>query len=669
MSHDAQSSSWFEGRGLGAGPGAWRSIAEESRRTRPVLEGLDRWACYWQGGHARRTAHEAGWLERAEAILQRARSFSGEADERLASRLEPWAHRARLGTLTPEGVDGLVALLTEAVRRVLGFELYPVQIAAALGLQGPNLIEMATGEGKTVTATIAAGVHATWGRGCHVVTVNDYLAARDAEQAASVLGLLGLTVGCIQAGDGPSERRQAYRADVTYGTHKELAADFLRDRLTLGGIRSPAAWVLQANRAKRPVELVTRGFGAAIVDEADSVLIDDAQTPLLISRQMPNPPPEEALRDATAFAELCQAEEDFTVEPVARRFALTERGDRAARDAAEQGALRSLGQRVALHLIHNALKARLFFRRDDEYVIQDGKVVIVDEATGRRMEDRTWRDGVHQAVESKEGLPLSPATETSARVSFQRYFARYPRLAGMSGTAWEARAELFEVYRLAVLRLPSHRPCLRRVDAPRLFQREEEKWRAVVAETCRVHAQGRPVLLGTRSVKDSGLVSALLHAAGVAHTVLNALQDQDEARVIAEAGLPGCITVATNMAGRGTDIRLGEGVADQGGLHVIAAQLHPSGRVDRQLQGRAGRQGDPGSTACFASLEDELFRLASGSERAWLRRVADRGAIGPLESKLIHSLQRRAERKAREVRRGLLLHEEQEGQSLGFSAD
>jgi preprotein translocase subunit SecA len=499
----------------------------------------------------------------------------------------------------------------------------------------------------------------------HIITVNDYLTARDAATMGPVYQALGLTVGAIVHGKDPAARRAAYGCDVTYCTNKELTFDYLRDRIALGRDESRIQLAIErlAGGKSRAGQLNLRGLFYAIVDEADSVLIDEARTPLVISGAGDSAPEREMYETALEVARRLEAGSDFRMDPKERHLELTDRG-RARLD--EWGpALPALfhGERRREELVSQALVALNLFHRDTHYLVRDKKVHIIDEFTGRILADRTWEQGLHQMVEAKEELPLSNRQTSVARITYQRFFRRYLWLAGMTGTAHEVRRELWSVYRLPVVRVPTHRPVRRRSTGDRVFTTEAEKWVAIVARVKALHEIGRPVLIGTRSVSASEKLSAHLNQAGLEHQLLNARQDEQEAEIVAEAGQYGRITVATNMAGRGTDITLGPGVAELGGLHVIATELHESARIDRQLFGRGGRQGDPGTLEAMVSLEDELIRVYL----AGLRALPSRLQSPRLRRLLFKLAQKRAESVNAGVRKQLLSFDDQLGDMLAFT--
>jgi preprotein translocase subunit SecA len=526
---------------------------------------------------------------------------------------------ARFQGLRPDFAEGppparlaeAFALVREAVFRAKGLRPYDVQIMASLVMARGQLAEMATGEGKTLVATLPACVLALAGKGVHVATVNAYLAKRDFELMACIFDFLGLKGAFLPEKASPDQKRAAYAADITYGTGYEFGFDYLRDQLALlgapqrqlgrGWCESVLGWDPLA--APQPAQ---RPLAYAVIDEVDSVLIDEAVTPLVISRPIPPGESPEApiFRHADALAASLD-EEHYELERAKRRLALTRAGLERVYGQ-KPPPLKEKMRRAWHEYVEHALKARHLFDRDVHYLVRDEKIEIIDENTGRSFADRKWRSGLHQAVEAKERVEITHETESDVTISRQRFYKLYPFLCGMSGTVSEEESELLEVYDLRVFPIPRNRP-LQRIDLPgRVFGTRRAKHAAIVEEVRRLSASGRPVLIGTRTVQRSEELSALLKADRIAHVLLNARQDRDEAEVVALAGHPGRITIATNMAGRGTDIKLFEGVAAAGGLHVIGEERNESRRIDRQLAGRSGRQGDPGSSQFFLSLEDDL---------------------------------------------------------------
>jgi preprotein translocase subunit SecA len=640
----------------------------------PLPAGLDA-SLHGLGGRWRRRAVLARELmAQAQSIEDHASTWKDLSEDGLKQIL---AHYAEVFRRQKRGFENALpralGALREAADRTLGLRPYPVQLAGALALYHGNVAEMATGEGKTLTAGLAAVLWGWSGRPCHVVTVNDYLAARDAKRLSPFFEYCGLTAGAVTGEMDPAARRQGHAKDITYTTSKEIVADFLRDRLWLDTLQDPVrrqVRLLAGRRQEVEKGLVMRGIHSVIVDEADSVLVDEAVTPLIISRSRPNEPFVEACRAAHKIAaDLIPGLEYSVDESFKDVTVLPPLESRLAEEAEALPALfRGPGRRE--ELIRQALNAREFFHRDKQYVVQDGKVVIVDEFTGRPMPQRTWRAGLHQMIEAKEGLEVTPPSETLARLSFQRFFRFFRRMSGMTGTAREAAPELWRVYDLPVLSIPRNRPD-QRADLPRrVFPDQASKWAAVVAEIVEMHRAGRPVLAGTRSVQASEELARMLEAAGVSCRVLNAVRHAEEAEVIARAGVAGAVTVATNMAGRGTDVLLADNVPQAGGLHVIATECHESARIDRQLFGRAGRQGDPGSARAFVSLEDELIRrFVPGRVREALQRaLVEKKPLSDWAAGLaVRWAQARAQRLSFQSRRAVLLADTWLENSLSFA--
>lgn len=515
-------------------------------------------------------------------------------------------------------------LVERAVKMTLGFKLYPVQRSGGEIMSRGGVAEMQTGEGKTLTATLPLYLHALAGKGAHLATANDYLASRDAEWMEPVYKALGMTVGCVVHGMTDAERRAAYLCDITYGTCREFGFDFLRDRLRKRQLEESKTLFGDAQSRSANALFVQRRPHFILVDEADSLLIDDARTPLVISAS-----PSEAQKREVELYHWCAAlapkmidEEDYKYDREKRKVELTNHGMTHVRSAAKPEALKGLSLIDFYDFIERAVKVSRDFHLDQHYVIHEGKIVIIDESTGRIAEGRRWSKGIHQAIEAKEHLDIEIQTNNAAQITIQQLCNRYPIIAGMTGTGIECKREFKRVYKSPVSRVPTNRPSQRQELPPRFFFSKDEKWAAVVEEIREVSATGRPVLIGTRTIENSELLSGLLEKAGVQHVVLNARHVEQEAAIVARAGQKGMVTVATNMAGRGTDIKLGDEVIELGGLHVISAELHDSARIDRQLFGRCGRQGDPGSTRLYISAEDQLLELAFGRGKAErMRRV------------------------------------------------
>ena len=614
--------------------------------------GLDALVNRFIGQYERRASRLADLRREVEIVVSMEREWMELKDAELQHRfLEIREKFRRGGKLADELVLPALAGLREAAHRQLGLRPFPVQLMGALALHRGYLAEMATGEGKTLTAGLA-GVLAGWSkRPCHIVTVNDYLVQRDAEWLEAFYHFCGVRVGYVIAWHSQPERVKGYGCDVTYVTSKELLADFLRDRLQLGRLQDPTRRLIRfmlQPQLESQNGLVLRGLHTAIVDEADSVLIDEAVTPLIISSSHKNESLREAAQRAQEMIEVLEPETDYHANPRYKEIELTKEGSQKLIEQAAHLPGLWRGKDRRLELVVQALIAREFFQRDQQYIVDGDKVVIVDEFTGRPMPQRTWREGMHQAIEAKEGLAISDPAETIARLSFQRFFRCFHRLSGMSGTAREAAQEVWQIYGLPVIAIPPNRPCIRQQWTDQFFLTEDAKWEAIAAEVERVHRTGRPLLVGTRSVQTSERLWRLLVNRNLEVRVLNAARLSEEAETIALAGERGRITIATNMAGRGTDIRLGHGVAALGGLHVIATEWHESSRVDRQLFGRSGRQGDSGSAQAFGSTEDELLRRYSGKI---LRRSAEeamrRGL--PVKEKIARAAFCRAQAKAQKV--------------------
>ena len=549
-----------------------------------------------------------------DAYLARLREYETRltnlTEEAFSAEIDNLRQRLRRGRLAGALLVEAFAVIREAARRATGLRMHDCQMLGGRALLYGRVAEMRTGEGKTLTATLPAAAAALSGVPVHIVTVNDYLAERDAVEMRPVYAALGLSVGVVIHGMEPDARRAAYACDIVYATNKELAFDYLRDRLALREVRNPLqlhAMRLKGGEAR--ADLLMRGLHFAIVDEVDSVLMDESQTPLIISAEDPNTlMTEDACRAALEIASEMRVGADCRIDAPQRSVQLTESGADRAMEMAELYGVRRLGRPRILDLLRNALSAQHLYLLDRDYLIsEDDKVQIIDPYTGRVQPDRSWSSGLHQMIEVKEGVALTRPRETLAKISFQRFFRQYHHLAGMTGTAGEVASELWAIYGLIVKRVPPNKPVHLAWAPPTLVETAAEKWRRVAARAGELHANERPVLIGTRTVADSEAVSAALTAQDLPHRVLNARQDKAEADIVAEAGALGRITVATNMAGRGTDIKLAPGVVELGGLSVILTEMHETRRLDRQLAGRAARQGDPGGAELFASLEDPIF--------------------------------------------------------------
>lgn len=600
----------------------------------------------------------------AEAIDRIAPQWADLRDEQLQERLRNLRERCgREGArLHSETLIETAAALREAAGRKLGLRPYAVQLMGLLALNQGLLAEMETGEGKTLSVGLAAVVNVFRRRPCHVITVNDYLVTRDARRLRPFFEFCGAKSGFVIGGMSPEERRQAYRCEITYVTSKEVLADFLRDRLSSQGREHPLLALIEEWRHPRTRRLVLGGgLQSAIIDEADSILIDEAVTPLIISRTRENETLQDAVLNAAAVAKTLEPKTDYTVDAGYGEIGFTKSGERKLEELGQRlGGLWRAPQRCR-ELLQTALMAKTFFHAGKQYLIDRGKIVIVDEFTGRPMPQRTWRQGLHQAVEAKEGLAITAPSETAARMSFQRFFRGYRYLAGTTGTAREAASELWHIYNMPVMSIPPNLPCIRTQAPLQSFATSAAKWDAIVETVEKIHVTGRPVLVGTRNVQASEILARRLLEQGLACQVLNASRLAEEALIIAKAGEKGRITIATNMAGRGTDIVLDREVAKSGGLHVIVSEPHESHRIDRQLYGRAGRQGDPGSAQLFLSAEDEILqKYLSRYERHALR-------IG-LTSWSLRRAQRRAERAAHKQRQRVLKMDDWLDSALSFSS-
>ncbi|PWB92639.1 prepilin peptidase [Methylosinus sporium] len=604
-------------------------------------------------------AHEAAALRAASDAELRA----------LARGLREKLHHCR--ARDPDAIAEAFAVIREASDRVLGMRHFDVQLIGGNILLGGMIAEMDTGEGKTLTATLAAATAALAGVPTHVVTANDYLARRDAEQMRPLYEFLGLRVGVATQEMEAAEKRAAYACEIAYCTNKTLAFDYLRDRLTLGRRSGNLRRKLENLVAPtgRTHELLLRGLHFAIVDEADSILIDEARTPLILSRELSPAFDRETFVQALEIAGRMREGRDYRIGLVERRVDLTAAGRTFLGELAEPfgGAWRAPSQREEWAL--QAIVASRLFRRDEHYIVRGGKVEIVDEYTGRVMADRFWSDGLHQMIEIKEGCALSGVRATIARMTYQRFFRRYQRLAGMTGTAAEVSSELWRVYRLTVARVPTNRPSQRVLLQERVVATEAEKWRVVVETIAEHHRRGAPVLLGTRSVASSRRASASLTAAGLPHVVLNAAQDAAEAEIVAAAGRRGRITVATNMAGRGTDIKLDADVIDLGGLHVIMSERHDARRIDRQLAGRCARQGQRGAFQAILSLDDGVTDTNALPFERYLNYVMIRAGWSWPARFALRAAQRRAERLHARMRRELLDRDETLDHALAFTGN
>lgn len=638
----------------------------------PYLERLDAKRSPWED----RLRAWLGKLPRLDGYRTRRFLQAALAREPAAKALGDAALRAQLHEVTRhllrEGFTDhwlaeVFALIREASRRTLGMRHHDVQLLAGRALLQGRLAEMATGEGKTLAATLAACTAAVTGAAVHVVTVNDYLAERDAEHNRPLFDFLELSVGVVLQDMAVDKRRAAYACNITYVSNKELTFDYLKDCIAMGesSLTQQRLRLLAGARSGEPP--ILRGLHIAIIDEADSVLIDEASTPLIISETLPDDLDPSIYTQSIALAQSLEAGTHY-VKGQHRDIWLTPVGKQHVREAtADFGGLwRSSLWRD--EFVQKALSAVHCFQRDQHYILAEDKVQIVDESTGRVMPDRTWERGLHQMIESKEGCEVTGQRRTLAQITYQRFFGRYLLLCGMTGTAQEVSTEVKQTYGLPVTRIPTHKPSRRRRLADRICSSNAERWSEVVRRAAEIAAQGRSVLIGTRSVEASELLGQLLEHDGIEHTVLNARQDKTEADTVSVAGQPGRITVATNMAGRGTDIKLSADVESAGGLHVILTEFHESARVDRQLFGRCARQGDPGTTEAIVCIDDDLFhRFAPAPGRRVMRwLVTDMRQSQRWFRRWVTHVQDRAERHYRRQRVETLKRDSEWMKALGF---
>jgi len=591
----------------------------------------------------------------------------------LSQRVTELRGQLRRHGLRPDLSVAAFALVREFACRTLGMRHFDCQVVGGWAILEGMLAEMDTGEGKTLTATLPACTAALAGIPVHVITVNDYLAARDRDLMAPLFAALGIRAGVITGDEqDPAARRKAYACDVTYCTNKQVTFDYLRDRVTVGARRDPLyRRIDRVPGESRPEDsLLLRGLCFAIVDEADSVLIDEARTPLKLSGPTSDSLDASIYREAAEVAAQLEVNADYRIDAAAGEIGILESARQRIETLTEglDPYFRSARRREAM--IRQALIARHLFIRDRHYLVRDGEIHIIDEHTGRAMPDRTWEMGLHQLIEAKEGIEITSPAKTLARITYQRFFRRYMKLGAISGTAHEVRNELWSVYRLPVFRVPPNRPSQRAALATTIYPTDSAKYQDIVTRADAVRRTGRPVLIGTRSVAASEEISALLTQAGIEHEMLNARQDRREAEVIASAGRAGQITVATNMAGRGTDIKLDPGVAEAGGLHVIVAEYNDARRIDRQLYGRCGRQGDPGSFEALQSWCDESFTKCAPRPVKWLADNIISGRLrmeSGISKAVMRLVQSATERKHARLRRRLLKQDQRLDEVFAFS--
>lgn len=597
--------------------------------------------------------------------------FSGMSDSELQDARKVLQTKLHREGLTDALLSETFALIRETAGRSLGMYHFDAQLLAGLALIEGCVAEMQTGEGKTLTATLPAAAAALAGIPVHVITVNDYLARRDAELMLPVYQALGLSVGCVVQGLSQEEKKKAYACDIVYCTNKDVVFDYLRDQLVLKDNQSPLHLHGGRLTGKASIDesLLLRGLHFAIVDEADSVLLDEARSPLVISGgKGASPEQQQVLSKAMALVSEMVLDRDFKLDLKQRSVQLTPEGETWLKEQTRHAGSYWSGKVRREDIIHKALTARCLLEKDHHYLVRDGKVQIIDEHTGRIMADRSWEQDLHQLVEIKEGCELTAVRDTLARMTYQRFFRQYHHLAGMTGTAHEVSGELWSVYGLPVMPIPTHRPSRRLYSAPRYFPTQHEKWQAVLDSIRRMHNLGRSVLVGVASVAVAEQLSELLLQEGLEHQVLSAVNDQHEADIVAQAGLPGQITVATQMAGRGTDIKLAPVVEEAGGLHVILTEYHDASRIDRQLAGRCARQGDPGSFEVLVSGEDSLLE---GKTFMGMRKLVLSVTFTPFSERLglarLKWTQKQVERRHASIRRQLFQSDEKQDERLSFT--
>ena len=565
------------------------------------------------------------------------------SDSSLANKTNEFKARLAKGETLDDILPEAFAVIREASRRVLGMRHFDTQLIGGIILHRGNIAEMCTGEGKTLVATAPVYLNALEGKGVHVITVNDYLAKRDSEWMGQVYKFLGLSVGLIIHDLDFNQRKIAYNSDITYGTNNEFGFDYLRD-----------------NMVTSLDQMVQRPLHYCLIDEVDSILIDEARTPLIISG--PGQKSTDAYYTVAKLVPQLKKEEDYTIDEKQKTVAPTEAGVAKMEKLLHVENLYDAENLELNHLFVQALRAQTMMTRDKDYVVKDGEVVIVDEFTGRLMYGRRYSDGLHQAIEAKEGLEVQRESQTLATITFQNYFRMYDKLAGMTGTAKTEEQEFIKIYGLPVLQVPTNKP-IQRKDLPDvIFKNKRGKYKAVVREVERRHATGQPMLIGTTSIEQSEELSHMLDQANIPHSVLNAKYHEREAAIVALAGQKGAVTIATNMAGRGTDISLGEGVAELGGLAIIGTERHESRRIDNQLRGRAGRQGDPGSSQFFLSLEDDLLRIFGGDNiKSFMEKMGleeDEPINSRMVSNAIQKAQKRVEARNFDIRKYVLEYDD-----------
>ena len=584
-------------------------------------------------------------LKASESIADKVMALEPQmeklTDEQLKAKTEEFRNRLKNGETLDDILVDAFAVVREASTRVLGMTPYRVQVLGGIILHGGNISEMRTGEGKTLTSTMPAYLNALSGNGVHIITVNEYLAARDAQEMGELFSWLGLTVGLNLASITPDEKREAYNCDITYSTNNEVGFDYLRDHMVMYS-----------------AQMVQRDLNYAIIDEVDSILIDEARTPLIISGGKKNTANQYIQADR--LVKSMQEEEHYEIDVKSKNIQLTESGMTKAEQVLGVSNLYDISNAALLHHVNNALRANFIMGLDVDYVVEEGEIVIVDQFTGRKMPGRAYSEGLHQAIQAKEDVEIKKETSTLATITFQNLFRLYRKLSGMTGTAKTEEEEFRNIYNMIVAEVPTNKPIARHDASDFMYKNMKAKFTAVVEEVSQLHEKGQPILLGTVSVETSELVSSLLRRKGIKHNVLNAKNHENEATIIADAGKKGAVTIATNMAGRGTDIKVNDEVKALGGLAVIGTERHESRRIDNQLRGRAGRQGDPGYTRFYMSFEDELMRRFGGDRAEAMGRMLDETT--PLESKyltrIVESSQKRVEGNNYDTRKNLLEYDD-----------
>ena len=578
----------------------------------------------------------------ADKIEEQKESLEKLSDEKLIEKTEKFKHRLENGETVDDLVVDAFAVAREAAKRVIGEFPYRTQILGALAIHYGNIAEMKTGEGKTLTSVMPAYLNALTGNGVHIVTVNDYLADRDANWMGQIFRFLGLTVGINNRELSAEEKREQYNCDILYSTNNEIGFDYLRDNMVI-----------------KKEDRVQRKLNFAIVDEVDSVLIDEARTPLIISGGSLHTSSQYI--EAQRFVETLKENDDYTIDEKTKSISLTDEGSIKCEKFYKIDNMYDIKHSSLVHNVNQALRANYTMKNEVDYVVQDGEVVIVDQFTGRLMKGRAFSEGLHQAIEAKEGVKIEEETKTLATITFQNLFRMYNKLSGMTGTAKTEEEEFREIYNMYVIEIPTNKPVIRQDMADLLFATQKDKFNAIIEEVKQRHEKGQPILVGTISIETNELVSALLTKAKIKHEVLNAKNNAREAEIIAKAGQKGAVTIATNMAGRGTDIKLGEGVKELGGLCVLGTERHESRRIDNQLRGRSGRQGDPGYSQFFVSFEDELM-VRFGTDRFKdLLQAAGLGTTVNLRSKAmtrnVENAQKKVEGNNYDIRKNLLQYD------------